>query len=369
MTVDRRTKLVGLLDLARQEGIEIGPLTHPVVEKGQGRIVYVDHASTDELKLKYASDSSVQPDRMVPLDVVIGGGSLAEAVGGHTFDYAIASHVIEHVPDFIGFLRGVSDILRREGFLCLAIPDKRYTFDRSRTNTVLADVIEAHLRGLQRPSVRQVFDHFATARPISAEQAWSGLVQDHELPKAHTMEDAWRMAQVAASSERYVDCHCHVFTPMSFFDVLRGCFELDLLDFKVVQFWSTAPNEVEFFVTLRRLPTNLARETMRNTQMDSLPPLEVTTRPSVSWQPGKGPGLLIGSRAGGFDGKIFYAQGPIRYWVTAVEWARDAGFEWPADIVWASDDDIAGYHLMPGLPPSPDSVRAWSSSATFRPIP
>ena len=366
--MERRTKLVGLLDLARLDGIEIGPLTHPVVERGQGRILYADHAPVEELKEKYASDSSVQPDRMVPLDVVIGGGTLAEAVGGRTFDYAVASHVIEHVPDFLGFLRDVADVLRSEGFLCLAIPDKRYTFDRPRATTVRADVIEAHLLRLRRPSIRQVFDHFATVRPISTEQAWSGIVQDHELAKAHTMEDAWRLARLAAGSERYVDCHCHVFTPASFFDVLRGCFELDLLDFKVVQFWSTAPNEVEFFVVLRRLPGDLARDVARSVQIDSLPPPEVTSRPAVSWQLGKGPGFLIGSRHGGFDGRIFYVQGAIRYWVTAVTWAQEAGFEWPADIVWASDDDIAAYPLAPGPPPSSKSVRAWAASATDGPI-
>jgi SAM-dependent methyltransferase len=367
--MDRRTKLVGLLDVARQEGIEIGPLTHPVVDKGQGRIFYADHASIEELKQKYASDTSVEPERMVPLDAVIGIGTLAEAVDGRTFDYAVASHVIEHVPDLIGFLRDVADVLRSEGFLCLAIPDKRYTFDRPRGTTVLADVIEAHLLRLRRPSIRQVFDHFATVRPISPEQAWSGLVQDHELARAHTMEDAWRLARLAVASERYVDCHCHVFTPTSFCDVLRGCFELDLLDFKVVQFWSTAPNEVEFFVTLRRLPPGLAREVRRNVQLDSLPPPEVTSRPSANWQPGKGPGFLIGSRHGGFDGRIFYVQSALRYWVTAVTWAQEAGFEWPADIVWASDDDIAAYSLVPGPPPSSGSVRAWAASATYRPVP
>ena len=362
--MDRRAKLVGLVDLAHQEGIEIGPLTHPVVDKGQGRILYADHASVEELKQKYAADSSVEPDRMVPLDIVIGDRTLAEAVGGRTLDYAVASHVIEHVPNVLGFFRDVGDVLRGEGFLCLAIPDKRYTFDRPRATTVLADVIEAHLLRLRRPSIRQVFDHFASVRLISAEQAWSGLVQDHELARPHTMEDAWRLARLAAGSERYVDCHCHVFTPASFFDVLRGCFELDLLDFTVAQFWSTAPNEVEFFVVLRRLPPGLARDVARSMQLDSLPPPEVTSRPSVSWQPGKGPGFLIGSRHGGFDGRIFFVLGAIRYWVPAMTWAQEAGFEWPADIVWASDDDIAAYALAPGPPPSSNSVRAWAASAT-----
>lgn len=105
---DRNYKLIGMLDLAAQEGIEIGPLNHPVVERSQGRIFYADHASTADLRRKYAADPNVPVDQIVSVDYVLGDRTIAEAVGSRQFDYAVASHVIEHVPDLIGFCNDLS---------------------------------------------------------------------------------------------------------------------------------------------------------------------------------------------------------------------------------------------------------------------
>jgi SAM-dependent methyltransferase len=360
---DRNTKLTGMLDLARLEGLEIGPLTHPVVGKEQGRIAYADHLSAEGLRVKYAGDASVHPERLVDVDFVTGDGTLTDAVGARRFDYAIASHVIEHVPDLIGFLQELTHVLRPEGFLCLAVPDKRFTFDHFRANTALADLLEAHLAGLRRPSVRQVFDHFANVMLVPARDAWRGALQKQRLVKPHTMADAWRMAEAAASGDRHIDCHCHVFTPTSFFELLRGCFELDLLELRVTHFWSPIPHEVEFFVVLRRPAASATPEAARAARLASLPPLEVSSCLAKAWRPNKGPGLLLGSRAGGFEGRIFFALGAVRYWVPDTHWAREAGFEWPADILWSCDEDIARWRLAPGPPPAPRWVRAQAMEA------
>ena len=357
MIFDRSTKLVGMLDLARCEGLEIGPLDRPLVDKAQTKISYLDHASMTELKAKYASDPSVCLQRIVPLDYVTGCKPLPETVGSRKFDYVIASHVLEYLPDMIGFLKEVTEILRADGFLSLAIADKRYTFDCFRNDTVLADLIDAHLRHLKHPSSRQIFDHFANARHVSCTDAWSGSLLEQKAPRLHPIEDAWQKARAAAESDRYLDCHCQVFTPVSFFALLRGLFELDLVDLKVSQFWATAPNESEFFVTLRRLSADLDAETKRSAQLESLPPPEIICACSAVCWPDRSTGVLLGSRFGSFDGKIFYAHGPLRYRVLEVQWALDAGFQWPDDIIWAVDDDIAAYQLASGPPPPAEFVR------------
>lgn len=346
-----------MLDLARLEGLEIGPLAQPVVDKQQAKISYVDHASTAELKEKYAADPNVCKERIVSVDYVTGGRPLPEVVGIGQFDYVIASHVIEHVPDMIGFLKDVTQVLRPGGFLSLAVPDKRYTFDYFRNDTVLADVIDAHLRHLKRPSSRQIFDHFLNYRDVSCVDAWSGPLHEEKVAPAHTIQEAWHFARAVAESDRYLDCHCHVFTPASFFGLLRGLFELDLVDLQVSHFWSAAPNELEFFVTLRKSILDYDRDSKRHIQLDSLPPPEITCACSSTCWPDRSRGLLLGSRSGSFEGKIFYARGPLRYYVTEAQWALDAGFKWPDDILWAVDNDIARYRLADGPPPSAALVR------------
>ena len=357
MIFDRSTKLIGMLDLGRQQGLEIGPLAQPVVDKHLAKVSYLDRVSTAELREKYASGTTVCPEKIVLVDYVTDGRALSETVGGREFDYVIASHVVEFVPDLIGFLKEIADILRVYGFLSLAISDKRYTFDYFRNDTVLADLLDAHLRCLRHPSSRQVFDYLANARNVSCLDAWIGPLLKQQAPRAHTIAEAWEKARLVAESNQYLDCHCQVFTPISFFDLLRGLFELGLIDFKVSQFWTTAPNECEFFVILRRISPEHDGETKRSIQLESLPPPEIVCASSSACWPDLNKGVLLGSRLGSFDGKIFYARGPLRYRVTEVQWALDAGFKWPEDIIWAVDDEIAAYHLASGPPPPAELVR------------
>src|ERR1022692_3161571 len=46
------------IDVAHMRGLEIGPLASPRVRKDEGPVRYVDHASAEELKQKYATDVS-----------------------------------------------------------------------------------------------------------------------------------------------------------------------------------------------------------------------------------------------------------------------------------------------------------------------
>src|SRR4051794_28223139 len=89
--------------------IEIGPSYNPVAAKADGwQVTVIDHASQEELVAKYAAAEHVDAGRIEPVDIVWRGEPLHEIVdvarlGGYAG--LIASHVIEHVPDLIGFLR------------------------------------------------------------------------------------------------------------------------------------------------------------------------------------------------------------------------------------------------------------------------
>src|SRR5690242_513443 len=98
--MDRRQKLLEGLAVATSLGAEIGALCRPFVTREDGRVLYVDHASTEDLKFKYRIDPDVPQEAIVEVDAVWGGQSLLEALGTKV-DYIVASHVVEHVPDLI----------------------------------------------------------------------------------------------------------------------------------------------------------------------------------------------------------------------------------------------------------------------------
>ncbi|MBV9252050.1 MAG: methyltransferase domain-containing protein [Acetobacteraceae bacterium] len=62
-------------------------------------------------------------------------------------DFIIANHVLEHVEDPLKALRSVSRVLRGNGIAYLALPDKRYTFDKERETTTLQHLQRDHLEG------------------------------------------------------------------------------------------------------------------------------------------------------------------------------------------------------------------------------
>ena len=241
----------------------------PIVTPEMGTIRYVDHETTEGLKAKYAHDPNVDINQIVDVDYVWGTQKLPELVGDATlFDYVIASHVIEHVPDLIGWLKEIQTVLKPGGILSLVIPDKRYCFDYYRQLTKPADVLEAYLRSSRKPSPRQIFDHFASCVYWRGMCAWSGEVEKSELFPYHSEAQAWEAAQSAFIQDHYCDVHCWVFTPYSFFQLFKTLVNLNLLDFKIARFHPT--EGCEFFVSLQALENIDDQIADRNVQLESL---------------------------------------------------------------------------------------------------
>lgn len=239
------------IDVANGNGLEIGPLASPIVTPDLGRIRYVDHASTEELRRKYASDPAVDENAIMTVDFVWGEKTLAEAVGAAApFDYVVASHVLEHVPDLVGWLNEVRDVLRPGGRLSLCMPDNRYTFDVRRRTSSLAEVVEARLLGLRRPAVRATFDHFYWHVDVDTFALWRGE-RGHDDPPPD-VETAMALARAAAETDMYVDTHAWVFTDAGFVELIGELMRMDLIDLRFVSFTPVRTNEFEFFVTLER---------------------------------------------------------------------------------------------------------------------
>jgi SAM-dependent methyltransferase len=251
----RSERLLAGLDLATARGLEVGALTSPIVSRDGTRVLYADHADTQALRAKYANDPGVDVERIVDVDVVWADRKLADCLppGIATLDYVVASHVIEHVPDLIGWLREAADVQRPGGRVCLVVPDKRFTFDRRRRLTDLADLVDAHLRGHRCPGPLQVFAHVADAVKVDAEAAWSADFDPSGLEHCNTRTVAFGAARVALSG-KYVDVHCWVFTPRSLMTLLGQLVDLDLLPYRCAAFHETEPGSIEMLLVLERRP-------------------------------------------------------------------------------------------------------------------
>lgn len=91
--------------------MEIGPSYKLLVTKADGWTVQtVDHASKADLESKHRL-WGVDVSRMEDVDYIWESGPLHEAVPAPfhgRFDRVLASDVIEHIPDMLGFLHSVT---------------------------------------------------------------------------------------------------------------------------------------------------------------------------------------------------------------------------------------------------------------------
>ena len=248
----RTARILGSLDVGALKGLELGPLTNPVVTRARGDIRYLDHVDTAALRARYATHDGFDLDAIVDIDHASGGRTIAETVGTEApFDYVVASHVIEHVPDLVAWLADLRGVLTDDGVIALAVPDQRRCFDALRQPTVLADVVDAHLRGATVPSARQVFDHYFTAVHWGGRIVWDVEAPLGELAPVHPESEALERAREVAAGGDYDDVHCWVFTPRSFVRLMAGLRRLGLTPFDVVECSDTVG--IEFFAHLRPL--------------------------------------------------------------------------------------------------------------------
>ena len=240
---------------------------------------YVDHASAAELRQKYATDEGMRGrlGEIVDVDYVLGKATtIAEAVAGDTqFDYVIAAHVIEHIPDPVGWMDDLTRVLRPGGILSLIIPDKRYCFDINRSLTEVSDLVDANLRRLRQPSFRQAYDFYSKAigGTVDTAAVWAGTA-DYSLAVRQDFDDpdvaAFEACRHMQTSNEFVDVHCHVFTPDSFLGLVEKLVRLGLIDYEVAAFVPTQPNNFEFYVSLRLLDLSMGRESIQQTQLESI---------------------------------------------------------------------------------------------------
>lgn len=259
-------------------GLEIGPSHSPIAPKSEGYAVEtLDHCTAAELRDKYAKHAheGLRLDRIEEVDFVWQGQPYADLTRRpHGYKWVVASHVIEHMPDLIGFLNDCDSVLADAGVLVLAIPDKRYCFDHYRPLSGLGSVIDAHLLQAKRHSHGTIAESTLYYSELSGTCAW-GPGFDGAPTLVNDVALAVRKMEEANDSGSYIDCHGWSFTPSGFRLLMLDLFDLGFIRLQVIAF--PAPSGCEFYAVMGRAATGApapSRDELLKSIQEELAPVQ-----------------------------------------------------------------------------------------------
>jgi SAM-dependent methyltransferase len=205
----------------RGSGLEIGALHNPLKVPPMARVRYVDKLGDADLRREFPE---LRDKPLVHVDIVDDGETLATVPDGSQ-DFVIANHFVEHCENPIGAIGNMLRVLKAGGFLYLAIPDKRYTFDRERPVTSID-----HL-------MRDFHEGPGWSRRGHYEE-WARLVDKIADP-------ADRERQVETLLARRAAIHFHVWTQAELVDLIAALRRLWPFD---VELMFKRDNEVLFIL-------------------------------------------------------------------------------------------------------------------------
>ncbi len=204
-------------------GLEIGPYGQPTVLKSEADIAYLDWETREELAAKCQDPEERR--RIPETDYVVTSNKYSSFAPG-TFSYIIANHVLEHVPNLIEWLSELAGMLSPDGILCLALPDRKYTFDKFRPATTLSHILSDFYEHTERISS----DHFLEAE-VYYDLGFLGqpMIVSNRLDRARLES----MLEQGA----HIGYHCHVFQSETVLEtIFRPLFWMRYADFEILDF-------------------------------------------------------------------------------------------------------------------------------------
>lgn len=238
-----------------QIGLEIGPSLRPCAPKRDGyHVEIIDHLNKEQLTQKYA-DMGLDVSAIEEVDYIWDGRSYSEITGKENYyDYIIASHVIEHTSDFIGFLQDCSRMLKVNGILSLAVPDKRFTLDHFRMVTTTGKMIDDHLDALKLGSIGTLMDYGMHVVRCSGLTSWSRQ-DDSNMEKKYELvyekDELNNIYHNTLNARCFHDIHQYVFTPASFKLIIKELLDYNFIDLDIDTSYDTKTEE--FIVSMRKV--------------------------------------------------------------------------------------------------------------------
>jgi hypothetical protein len=239
-----------------QCGLEIAPYFHPVTDRSKHDVFYVDCIDNDEIRRKAASNPGASANEVPLIDAVwLPGKRLAECVAGRQFGYVVASHVLEHVPNPLGWLLDILECMEVGGRIAILLPSKLHTMDHYRPLTTFAEVVGWWVEKPTRPTALQVMDFLSQSFLDDGRVSFDAPMPPFDLvPRHYSDQQALDFARYVDSTDSYLDIHCTVWTPESFVDVFERMVRLGLLDVEILGPFTgfTGSPQAEFLVYLEK---------------------------------------------------------------------------------------------------------------------
>lgn len=244
--------------------LEIGPFYAPVAPKADGWnttvVDFTDQAALLAIARSHSAESIRESAHRIeqvdivwrrePLDV------LGLRIRPEGYDFLIASHVIEHVPDIVGFLQQTSRLLTDVGIISLAVPDMRFCFDFFKPLSNTPAALAAYREGRTIHSPETVLEAQAYPAFVAGSAAW--LRNDGRPAElgGNDLQSAFANYQEYArraheGSQEYVDAHTWKFVPASFELMILELNCLGLSDWKIARI-EEAESGSEFTCQLQR---------------------------------------------------------------------------------------------------------------------
>lgn len=195
-------------------GLELGACDLPTVSPAQGVCHYADFRTAEEMSALWG----LPAESICPVEYVISRDAPLPQQIEVRFDYVIACHVIEHVPDVITYINDLRCLLKPGPgkVIFLTLPDKRATPDATRPSTSLEHLIMDHHDQCRYPTIEHILEfhrhwlgHERGTGPLSLAEALPYAKSNYESGSA--------------------DAHCHVWTGDEFREQIEELIEADLL--------------------------------------------------------------------------------------------------------------------------------------------
>jgi hypothetical protein len=251
-------------------GLEVAPYFDAFLLKSQFNVLYTDYISNEEIIAKSALNPDVHNSEIPLIDFVWKPGDRFKhsCPDGVMFDYAVASHVMEHVPNPVGWLNEILEVVNVGGKIVLFLPDRHHTFDYFRNETQFCDLVNLWIEQPSVPTPLQVLDFMTNCFAHYADVKWGADGAPIDTKRPYTDVDAINTAVNVHVNGSYTDIHCTVYNPntvKALFEriALHGLMNVSVSDIHV--------EHGEFLMILTKLGEPERMPPAKKVQMSGLP--------------------------------------------------------------------------------------------------